>query len=227
MVRYLHLNPLRAGLVPDVRGLDRYPWSGHAALVGRRAAPWQDTRTVLTQFGAAPGRARRAYRAFVLAGGPQGRRPEFQGGGLRRSAGGWAAVRALRRGREAWAADERILGRGPFVETVLREAAPPPRPVARPLAAEILPALLARCAAAWGLTPADLVSRSRRRAVAHARAVACLLAVREVGLAPPAVAHLLNISPTVVREGVLRGEDLAKSRGVNLARLVKAPGEYP
>ncbi len=225
LVRYLHLNPLRAGLVTDVRGLDRYPWSGHAALVGRRPAPWQDTRTVLTQFDAAPGRARRAYRAFVLAGAPQGRRPEFQGGGLRRSAGGWAAVRALRRGREEWTADERILGRGPFVETVLREAAPPPRPVARPLAAETLPALLARCAAAWGLTPADLVSRSRRRAVAHARAVACLLAVREVGLAPPAVAHLLNISPTVVREGVLRGEDLAKSHGVKLARLTETRRE--
>lgn len=28
--RYLHLNPLRAGRVPDLRGLARYPWAGHA-----------------------------------------------------------------------------------------------------------------------------------------------------------------------------------------------------
>jgi len=33
LVRYLHLNPLRVGLVKDLRALDRYPWSGHSALM--------------------------------------------------------------------------------------------------------------------------------------------------------------------------------------------------
>ena len=32
LVRYLHLNPLRAGILRDLRALDRYPWTGHAAL---------------------------------------------------------------------------------------------------------------------------------------------------------------------------------------------------
>jgi putative transposase len=32
LTRYIHLNPLRAGLVPDLEGLGRYPWSGHSAL---------------------------------------------------------------------------------------------------------------------------------------------------------------------------------------------------
>ena len=39
MVRYLHLNPLRAKVVPDLRALGRYPWTGHSALVGRSPAP--------------------------------------------------------------------------------------------------------------------------------------------------------------------------------------------
>lgn len=47
---------------------------------------------------------------------PAGRRPELQGGGLVRSLGGWAAVRALRRGREAYLGDERVLGSPGFVE---------------------------------------------------------------------------------------------------------------
>src|SRR3990172_5978106 len=98
LVRYLHLNPLRAGLVPDLRHLDRYPWSGHASLVGRRPQPWQATVEVLGRFGRPPRRARARYRPFVAAGVRQGRRPELQGGGLVRSAGGWAAVGALRRG---------------------------------------------------------------------------------------------------------------------------------
>jgi len=36
LVRYIHLNPLRAGLVKDMDGLARYPWSGHAVLLGNR-----------------------------------------------------------------------------------------------------------------------------------------------------------------------------------------------
>jgi putative transposase len=38
VIRYVHLNPLRAGLVPDLAGLSRYPWSGHGALMGLRQA---------------------------------------------------------------------------------------------------------------------------------------------------------------------------------------------
>jgi len=101
-VRYLHLNPLRAKIVPDLRRLDHYPWTGHSALLGTVPRPWQDTRTVLAQFGPTPARARHAYRGFVAAGIPQGQRLDLQGGCLLRSHGGWAAVTALRRGREAY-----------------------------------------------------------------------------------------------------------------------------
>ena len=80
LVRYLHLNPLRAKVVPDLRRLDRYAWTGHSALLGTIPRPWQDTQTILAQFSPTVGRARRAYRAFVVAGRPHGRRPEFQGG---------------------------------------------------------------------------------------------------------------------------------------------------
>ncbi len=68
LLRYVHLNPLRAGLVRTVRSLDSYPWSGHAVLVGKREAPWQDTEQVLLQFGRARGRAVRAYRQFISDG---------------------------------------------------------------------------------------------------------------------------------------------------------------
>ncbi len=39
LVRYLHLNPLRAKVLPDLRSLDRYLWSGHGALVGTVPRP--------------------------------------------------------------------------------------------------------------------------------------------------------------------------------------------
>jgi len=39
LIRYIHLNPLRAGLVKDLKELDRYPWTGHSAILGRRKNP--------------------------------------------------------------------------------------------------------------------------------------------------------------------------------------------
>jgi hypothetical protein len=118
--RYLHLNPLRAKVVTGLRALDRYPWSGHSALLEIVPRPWQDTRTILGQFGPTPRRAWTAYRAFVADGIPQGRRHDLQGGGLLRSLGGWAQVLAVRRQGRTAASDARILGSGKSRSTCWR-----------------------------------------------------------------------------------------------------------
>ena len=34
LVRYIHLNPLRVGVVKEVETLDQYPYSGHSAIMG-------------------------------------------------------------------------------------------------------------------------------------------------------------------------------------------------
>jgi putative transposase len=150
LVRYLHLNPLRAQVVPDLRHLTRFPWTGYSALLGTAPRPCQDTQTILAQFGLTPRRARHAYHTFVAAGLPQGRRPELQGGGLLRSQGGWAAVTALRRGREAYLGDERLLGSTDFVAQLRRtvETAEGRRPGQIPL-----DALVARVCAQVGIAP--------------------------------------------------------------------------
>jgi len=36
LIRYIHLNPLRAGMVKDLKELDKYPWTGHSAILSRR-----------------------------------------------------------------------------------------------------------------------------------------------------------------------------------------------
>ena len=119
LVRYLHLNPVRAAVVKDIRALDRYPWSGHSALMGYISRPWQAVGEVLGRFGASRATARRAYRAFVADGVAQGRRPELTGGGLVRSAGGWGVLTAHRRLGDRLHGDERILGGSDFVDAAL------------------------------------------------------------------------------------------------------------
>jgi len=39
LVRYIHLNPLRAGLVDDLKELDKYPWTSHSTILGHRKNP--------------------------------------------------------------------------------------------------------------------------------------------------------------------------------------------
>jgi len=199
LVRYLHLNPLRAKVVPDLRALARYPWSGHGALLGTVPRPWQATGELLAQFGPTRARARRAYRAFVAAGIPQGRRPAFQGGGLLRSAGGWAAVRALRQHRTPTVADARILGRGAFVEHLLREAAAHEKAtlrLGRPVLG--LAPLVQRVAAHTGVPAADLRAGLRTRALVHARRLLCQAAVKHLGHSGAAVARYLGVTTSSV-----------------------------
>jgi len=123
LVRYIHLNPVRGGIVSTLDELNRYPWSGHRAMMGKEKVPWTGTDYVLANFGKKVGAARRGYLRFVEEGMGMGRVPELTGGGLVRSLGGWSRVVALRREGQGEESDERILGDGDFVEAVLQEAA--------------------------------------------------------------------------------------------------------
>jgi hypothetical protein len=50
LVRYLPLNPVRAKVVPDCRRLDRFPWTGHSALLGTVPRVWREIASILAQF---------------------------------------------------------------------------------------------------------------------------------------------------------------------------------
>ena len=50
LVRYIHLNPLRAQQVQDLKALKKYQWCGHGALMGKFDAGFQDTAYVLGLF---------------------------------------------------------------------------------------------------------------------------------------------------------------------------------
>ena len=189
LIRYIHLNPLRARLVRDLKELDKYPWTGHSAILGRRKNPLvpeirdlksgvrnqtksnqvgkpngakksspsaagglffqfrpeteKDNKNpqnpvnpvqksplaektiedVLLHFAETKKVARRKYRQFVKNGIDQGKRPELQGGGLVRSAGGNKSGLLGRKKEEREKGDARILGSGNFVTEALACAA--------------------------------------------------------------------------------------------------------
>ena len=48
LIRYIHLNPLRANLVENI---DDFPWSSHHAYIGKRRPPWLTTEWISKQLG--------------------------------------------------------------------------------------------------------------------------------------------------------------------------------
>jgi REP element-mobilizing transposase RayT len=122
LVRYIHLNPLRAKMTDSLAQLDRYSWCGHSVILGRLNNDWQDTEYVLKWFGKKTGEAKRVYRQFVKSGIAQGHRSDLVGGGLIRSQGGWLAVKEMRREGVREKSDERILGSGDFVQHLLQQS---------------------------------------------------------------------------------------------------------
>jgi len=217
LVRYIHLNPLRGGLVRDLGELDRHPYAGHSALMGKQENDWQETGFVLGQFGRRLGVARRAYRAFVEAGIPLGRKPELVGGGLIRSLGGWMAVKALGKGATRLKGDERILGDSEFVLEVLEASEEKLRRRDRlERQGRDMDWLARQVATVFEIRPDDICRPGKRPLLVSARSVLCYLAVRELGLTTTAVARTLGLTQPAVSIAVRRGEWIATSRGIQL-----------
>jgi REP element-mobilizing transposase RayT len=74
LVRYIHLNPVRAKLVADPAD---YRWSSHRSYLGMEAGSGVDVQPVLAQFAAQPSVARQRYREFVGAAQDSTARPEY------------------------------------------------------------------------------------------------------------------------------------------------------
>jgi putative transposase len=209
LVRYIHLNPLRSGLVKDLDGLDRYPWCGHAVLVGSRTMEGQETSEVLTRFGKGEARSLRGYRQFIADGISAGRRDDLVGGGLKRS------LLGREESKEFAAYDERILGSGEFVETLTRgdniwEQKRSPRSLAD---------LLHKVCEITGVD-ANMIRRpGKERAVAKARAIFCCLAVRDYGYTGKEAGTATGLGSAGVSIAVRRGYELMKKDPSILERI--------
>ena len=81
LVRYIHLNPLRAGEAKSLEELKTWPWCGHGFLIGFRGSighVFQDRQEALRRFGQTPEVAVSGYLSFLLAG-IDDQRPEISG----------------------------------------------------------------------------------------------------------------------------------------------------
>lgn len=217
LVRYIHLNPLRAGLVESCRELADFDYCGHAVLLGRHKMPLQDCDPVLRMFAENRTMARRRYSEYVEKGAHQGRRPDLVGGSLIRSMRGWADVASLRKAEAMQKGDERILGDSEFVANALA-AANESRKRRMRLAAQgyDLPRLVEHVAAALGIQPQEVLASSRNRMSTRARGLLCYWAIEGLGISQVRLAALLGLTQPAVSQAARRGKLTAEKHQLQL-----------
>lgn len=206
LVRYIHLNPLRAKLVNTVGELNDFPYAGHSALMGSISRPWQNTGEVLGVFG-----SKERYASFVIEGQSQGRRRDLVGGGLIRSLGGAEAVLRSRREEDRQAYDSRVLGGGEFVESVMKHAENvfDKKFVFNQKGID-LRSVTRQIASAVGVKEKDLFSRGRKDLVSKAKAALIYMGVEYFSKTNKEMAALTRMSLAAASKARERGGDFVQ-----------------
>lgn len=217
LVRYIHLNPLRAKVISDWRQLGNYSYVGHSILMGKKCNDWQKVDDVLLRFAKDRSDARKKYRQFVQKGLAIGKRPDLTGGGLVRSAGGWSAVKALRRAQAYMKGDERILGDSDFVQSVLKQSKEAYERRYRLKAGGVdLNAIANRVSVLMDMSVEEVWSKGKYRRIVAARSLLCCWAVDELNISISELAQRFEVSPTAISKSVLRGKEMLKKSGYKL-----------
>jgi REP element-mobilizing transposase RayT len=199
LVAYIHLNPLRAGVVGTLEELVFYPWSGHAVLMDKVVCEWMDRESVLHIFGDREGAARIAYLEFVEQEMGIDREQELSGGGLVRSNGGWSQVLSMRKSGDRALGDERILGCDEFVRDIMKEAenrTDVHLPETKRL--ELLDEALEQACAEAGISIAFLQSGSRNGELPSLRKALARKAVWEYGVSLAETARQLGVTTSAI-----------------------------
>ena len=210
LIRYIHLNPMRAGMIKTMEELDHYLWSGHSAVMNKRECLWMDTDYVLLQFNDTTRRARNAYRKFVHEGSGMGRKPELTGGGLVRSLGGWSQVRSSQKKGQKAEYDERILGSGDFVTAVFKEAEEKQirQFKIRRTGLTITGIIEKECKTAR-ISEKELKNGGKRMIVRNVRERIARRGVEELGLTSAEIARNLGVCTSTVTRALVRSERAA------------------
>ncbi len=200
LVRYVHLNPIRAGVCRDLDQLAIYPWTGDNAIMGNATSDFQDTQTILRCFGEHPESARKLYRKY-LAAGLETKEDKVQ-----------QIVRAsnfsVERGRDThrW-----IIGDPEFTRRAIAEAtARKIRLRSSESELQELKGLAKKLCETRRISEELLKIRHRGGPISECRKVFAYVAIRKLEISTSRVAEYLNVTPGAASNMIRPGMDLAR-----------------
>jgi putative transposase len=193
LVRYIHLNPIRANIVKTLEELENYQWAGHKYLIAKESLAWQGREQVLLYFGKRERAATQKYRQYIAEGLTQGHRPELIGGGLMRSLG--IKNKTEFRTEARVLTDTRVLGSGDFVQEVLKRAEKQEmRCIPLSQRMERAEKMIEEQCRKLGISRNMLTGNGKSRNIVNARRVIAATLIQDVGLSSAQTARRVGIS---------------------------------
>lgn len=180
LVRYIHLNPVRAGVV---KAPEDYVWTGHLSYIAQRGENLIDADFVLDQFGNDRTSARRKYRRFV-----------------------WEGIAVGHEKKYYQVKDQRYLGQDAFVDRIETVAMEPQNWVYE-IPLEMISREVAR---AIGCGEDELYSTRRARRGSHGRGIVAYLARRISRYTVREIADHFRRSSVTVSEAITEVEGLLR-----------------
>ena len=205
LIRYIHSNPVRAKIVVSMDELDHYPYTGHSAIVGNVKCAFLKADEILAYFSSRRRNALKLYKEFILANWHEKQRKELTGGGLKRSLKSMGVNPAADKNQEAY--DERILGSGEFVETILNEAKFKENYQLKKNRIR-LEELINRVCKYTCIDVKELLSEGRLQHISNTRAIICYLGIRCLGFSASILSRTLSIGHSSVIAAAERGKQL-------------------
>ncbi|MFK5927222.1 MAG: transposase, partial [Desulfuromusa sp.] len=197
LIRYIHLNPIRAGIVGDIDSLATYRWCGHRELLDDSFGGQVSIEAVLPLFANKKQVARQKYLDFLSDGLGHDVTGKFSRGGM------LASLTLDSNLNPDDLFDERVLGGGLFVEQVLSDAGLVPETLRITLAK-----LIDLVADDFGVDQRRLKKPGKERLLSAAKAVICHIGLRDCGFKGVAIAKYLGMTSSAVSHAAKRGEQI-------------------
>ena len=146
-----------------------------------------------------------------------GKRADLTGGGLIRSAGGWTALKVLRKAKIYIKGDERILGDSDFVKQSLEQANEMLERKYRVHTQGLdFEKIAQRVSDVLDLPIDQVLASGKNRETVKARSLLCYWAVRECGMSLVVLAEKFGLSSTAVSNSAKRWERVAAEENLKL-----------
>ncbi|MDI6891674.1 MAG: transposase [Actinomycetota bacterium] len=201
LVRYIHLNPIRAGITKSLSELNSYSYTGHSALLGRARFGWYLPEAILGYFGKTQKKAIKKYLEFIGDGLSMGTNPTYTGNSPKSSFG-----YPKRYPKKKQISDGRILGDEDFVRA-LQECEEKEKEKGSKVSIE---ELTKRVAKTYSLEPEQIRGRGRAKQLREARTLVAYVATTYLGFSFAEIARYLKVHRSTSARMLERGKEIAK-----------------
>ncbi len=206
---------VEVGPIQTGGGIDDYPWTGHAVLIGKKKSEWQAKKEILAHFHTKQAKAVALYRGFIKDGWEMGKREDLCGGGMRRSSGGWAKVLEAKKEKEYLRGDERVLGYSDFVEQALKAAEEKIKKTEHlKKQGWTIERLAEKVCEIFSREIEKVKKRARETKASQARSLLAFWGYKELGLKGKVLSQYLGIAQSSLSESIARGEVVAHGKSL-------------